>query len=87
MPIVLMLLTTLVTLYLRTERKIALLALTVAALLGCGWHGWSLWAIIPSALLLGLALAASGIAVLTLLLAIAATPVRARRVCCAACAL
>ena len=55
MPIVLMLLTTLVTLYLRTERKIALLALTVAALLGCGWHGWSLWAIIPSALLLGLA--------------------------------
>ncbi|HCB39209.1 MAG TPA: acyl-CoA dehydrogenase [Gammaproteobacteria bacterium] len=57
MPIVLMLLTTLVTLYLRTERKIALLALTVAALLGCGWHGWSLWAIIPSALLLGLAAA------------------------------
>ncbi|MDY6919976.1 MAG: acyl-CoA dehydrogenase [Pseudomonadota bacterium] len=56
MPILLMLLATLVTLYLRTSRTITLAALAVAAVLGCWWHAWSLAAIIPAVIVYAFAL-------------------------------
>ena len=52
MPILLLLVTAMVTLFLRTSRNIAMPALIAAGVLGCWWHGWSLWAVVPSILIL-----------------------------------
>lgn len=55
MSVLLMAIAALGALYLRSHRWITLTSLTVAGAIGSWWHQWSLWAILPAMLVLGVA--------------------------------